>query len=120
MGHRTMQTYGGSCHCGAVRFEIDTDFPELTMCDCSICRRKNALMVKVHESHFRLLSGATNLTEYQFHTRTARHFFCNVCGIYPFHRKRVTPDNLGINVFCLENFDPAGIPVRQAIGAAMD
>ena len=58
MGSRSMQKYEGSCHCGAVRFEIETDFPELTMCDCSICRRKNALMVKVHESKFRLLSGS--------------------------------------------------------------
>ncbi len=119
MGSRPLQTCHGSCHCGAVRFEIDTDFPELTMCDCSICRRKNALMVKVHESRFRLLAGGESLTEYQFHTRTARHFFCKVCGIYPFHRKRVTPDCLGINVFCLEGFDPAGIPVRQTVGAGM-
>ena len=117
--NRPLRTWSGSCHCGAVRFEIDTDFPELTMCDCSICRRKNALMVKVHESHFRLLDGDDALTEYQFHTRTARHFFCRVCGIYPFHRKRVTPDFLGINVHCLHDFDPAGIPVRQAVGAAM-
>jgi len=119
MGTRPRQTYFGSCHCGAVRFEIDTDFPELTMCDCSICRRKNALMVKVSESGFRLLAGQESLTEYQFHTKTARHYFCKVCGIYPFHRKRVTPDHLGVNVFCLDNFDPAGIPVRQAVGASM-
>lgn len=119
MGSRPLQKYEGSCHCGAVRFEIETDFPELTMCDCSICRRKNALMVKVHESKFRLLAGEESLTEYQFHTKTARHFFCKVCGIYPFHRKRVTPDNLGINVHCLEGFEPSGIPVRQAVGAAM-
>ena len=99
MGSRPMQKYTGSCHCGSVRFEITTDFPELTMCDCSICRRKNALMVKVHESMFILLKGAEALTEYQFHTRTARHFFCKICGIYPFHRKRVTPDYVGINVF---------------------
>ena len=33
--------------------------------------------------------------------------------------KRVTPDGFGINVFCLDDFDPAGIPVRQAVGAAM-
>jgi hypothetical protein len=26
-----------------VRFAVITDFPELTTCDCSICRRKNAL-----------------------------------------------------------------------------
>ncbi len=116
---RPLQTCTGSCHCGAVQFEIDTDFPELTMCDCSICRRKNALMVKVHESRFRLIAGEDALTEYRFHTHTARHFFCRTCGIYPFHRKRVTPDYFGINVHCLHEFDPAGIPVRQAVGAAM-
>ena len=116
---RPLATYRGSCHCGAVVFEIATDFPELTMCDCSICKRKNALMVKVHERDFRLLAGAELLTEYRFNTMTARHFFCSVCGIYPFHRKRVTPDFLGINVHCLEGFVPEGIPVRQAIGSTM-
>jgi hypothetical protein len=119
MDTRPMRKYLGSCHCGAVRFEIETDFPELTMCDCSICRRRNALMVKVHESRFKLLAGAESLTEYRFHSATARHFFCKVCGIYPFHRKRVSPDHFGINVHCLDGFDPAGIPVRRAIGAAM-
>ena len=119
MNTRPLKTWRGSCHCGGVRFEIETDFPELTMCDCSMCRRRNALMVKVHESRFRLIAGEDLLTEYQFHTRTARHFFCKVCGIYPFHRKRVTPDNLGVNVFCLEGFNPEGISVRQAVGAAM-
>lgn len=119
MTARAEQTLQGSCHCGAVRFEVTTDFPELTRCDCSICRRKNALMVKVHERQFRLLAGEDELTEYRFHTHTARHYFCKVCGIYPFHRKRVTPDFFGINVHCLEGFDPAGIPVRQAVGAAM-
>src|SRR3954470_10365777 len=119
MGSRPLQKYAGSCHCGAVRFEIETDFPELTTCDCSICRRKNALMVKVHQDRFRLLSGADELAEYQFHTRTARHFFCRTCGIYPFHRKRVTPVFFGINVLCLENFTAEGIPVRATVGAGM-
>jgi hypothetical protein len=111
--------FTGTCHCGAVRFEIESDFAELTTCDCSICRRKNALMVKVHESKFVLLAGAEDLTEYRFHTHTARHYFCRVCGIYPFHRKRVTPDHFGVNVFCLENFDPTVIPVRATIGKGM-
>ncbi|GLK87871.1 GFA family protein [Pseudomonas turukhanskensis] len=119
MGHRPLQQYQGSCHCGAVRFQIETDFPELTQCDCSICRRKNALMVAVHESRFQLLAGEDALTEYQFNTHVARHFFCKVCGIYPFHRKRSMPDHFGINVFCLEDFDPTGIHVRQAVGKGM-
>jgi hypothetical protein len=116
---RQIETYRGSCHCGAVRFEIQTDLAELTTCDCSICRRKNALMVRVHESAFRLESGLDALSEYQFHTHAARHYFCRICGIYPFHRKRVTPDYYGVNVFCLDDFDPAGIPVRATVGAGM-
>jgi hypothetical protein len=116
---RPERRHEGACHCGAVRFAITSDFPELTICDCSICRRKNALMVKVHESKFELLAGEDQLTEYRFHTRTASHFFCKVCGIYPFHRKRVTPDYIGVNVFCLHQFEPDGIPVRATDGKGM-
>lgn len=76
-------------------------------------------MVKVHESHFRLLAGQESLALYQFHTLTAQHFFCRTCGIYPFHRKRMAPDSYGINVFCLDGFDPAGIPVRATVGAGL-
>ena len=114
-----MKTHKGSCHCQAVKFEIESDFSELTTCDCSICRRINALMVKVHESEFRILNGEGSLTSYQFHTHTAQPYFCKVCGIYPFHRKRVTPDYFGVNVFCLEDFDPADFPVRATDGVGM-
>jgi hypothetical protein len=32
----------------------------------------------------------------------------------------VTPDFFGVNVFCLEGFNPAGIPVRATDGAGME
>ena len=101
-----MKTFTGSCHCGAVRSEITSDFPELTTCDCSICRRKNALMVKVHESQFKLLSGGDLLNMYQFHTFTAKHYFCSVCGIYTHHKRRSNPNELGVNVACLVGMSP--------------
>ena len=119
MATREQQTCRGSCHCGAVVFQIVSDFPELTTCDCSICRKKNALMVKVHESNFKLLEGENALSEYQFHTHTARHFFCKHCGVYPFHRKRTAPDNYGINVFCLVNASFDDVPVRETGGSAL-
>jgi hypothetical protein len=119
MTERQRERYAGRCHCGAIRFEVVTDFPELTTCDCSMCRRRNALMVKVHENDFRLLSGEQALGAYRFHTFTATHYFCRTCGIYPFHRKRVTPNHFGINVACLDGFDPTGIPVRATVGAGM-
>tara|TARA_R110001592_G_scaffold45303_1_gene144913 strand:- start:607 stop:954 length:348 start_codon:yes stop_codon:yes gene_type:complete len=114
-----MTKYRGSCHCGAVQFEIEGEFNEITICDCSICQRKNAKMLKVHESGFKLLAGEELLTDYQFNTRTAHHYFCKVCGIYPFHRKRTAPDSYGINVFCLDDFDQSGIPVRNSKGSTL-
>ncbi len=116
---KTKQTYSGNCHCGAVEFKILTTVTELTTCDCSICIRKNAVMLKVHESEFELIKGADSITEYQFHTATARHYFCNVCGIYPFHRKRVTPDYYGINIGCLADFQSTDVPVRETNGSKM-
>lgn len=114
-----MPRYQGSCHCGAVTFAIDATFAELTTCDCSLCARKNAVMGQVHESQFELLTGANELTLYQWNTRVAKHYFCKHCGIYPFHRKRSAPDSYGINVNCLEGFEPDAVPLRRADGKTM-
>ena len=114
-----MPRYSGSCHCGAVTFRIDAEIAELTTCDCSLCTRKNALMAKVHESGLEILSGKDVLSLYQWNTRRAEHYFCSRCGIYTFHRKRSEPDHYGLNVFCLENFDPASVPVRATEGVGM-
>ena len=110
----------GAGHCGAVRIETDSDVTELTTCDCSLCRGRNALMIRVHESAFRLIRGAEVPAKYRLHTHTTQHFFCRICCIYPCHRKRVTPEYYGINVFCPEDVDPEGIPVRATAGATMD
>lgn len=114
-----MQTYRGSCHCGAIRFEIDTDFTEFTKCDCSLCRKKNAVMTKVHEKQFRLIAGEAFLATYQWNTMIARHHFCSKCGIYTFHRKRAQPDHYGINVYCLDGVDLSAIPVVAVDGLTM-
>ena len=109
----------GSCHCGAVRFRVAAPIAELTTCDCSLCVKKNALMAKVPETALELLAGGDHLTRYQWNTRRAQHFFCKACGIYVFHRKRAAPDHYGVNVFCLDDFDPASVPVRATEGANM-
>ena len=114
-----MQTCQGSCHCGAIKFEIDIDFTEFTKCDCSLCRKKNAVMAKVHESQFRLIQGDQNLGLYEWNTNTAKHHFCKECGIYTFHRKRVSPDFFGINVFCLDNIDISNVPIIEVDGQSM-
>ncbi|MDE1179105.1 GFA family protein [Paraburkholderia sp.] len=114
-----MRNYLGSCHCGAVKFTITADVRELTTCDCSICARKNALMTKVSERELHITEGEEFLTLYQWNTGRAKHYFCSRCGIYTFHRKRAAPDHFGVNVYCLEGFDPSLVPTRKTAGASM-
>jgi hypothetical protein len=114
-----MPRYSGSCHCGAVTFTIDAEITELTTCDCSLCVKKNALMTKVPEAALTILTGADLLSLYQWNTQRAKHYFCSKCGIYTFHRKRAAPDHFGVNVHCLDGFDPASVPVRRTAGADM-
>ena len=114
-----MAVWRGSCHCGAVRYTVEADITELTRCDCSLCRRKNALMAQVPESALTITQGEADLTLYQWNMHIARHYFCRHCGIYTFHRKRSAPDHYGVNVFCLEGFDPSSVRVRAAEGANM-
>lgn len=114
-----MQVFEGSCHCGTVRFRVTAAVTEITTCDCSLCSMRNALMLKVPEQALTLLKGEESLTLYQWNTRRAKHYFCRHCGIYVFHRKRAAPDHFGVNVFCLEGFDHASVPVRATEGANM-
>jgi hypothetical protein len=111
--------YHGSCHCGAVRFTVDADITDIYQCDCSLCRKKNARMTTVHESRLTITQGEDRLGLYQWNARIARHHFCTVCGIYTFHRKRSMPDHYGVNVYCLDDYDPLTLPVRQAEGVSM-
>ena len=89
-----MPTHHGSCHCGAVTFRIEGEITESYTCDCSLCRKKNALMAKVPQDRLTITSGEDKLSLYQWNTRVAKHYFCKLCGIYPFHRKRSNPDRV--------------------------
>ncbi len=96
----------GGCHCGAVRFEAALpEVVEAQACNCSICERTGFIHIIVPESRFRLLQGAERLTAYSFNTHTARHLFCDVCGIKSFYRPRSNPDGWSVNARCL---DPGG------------
>lgn len=96
-------TYRGSCHCGAVRFEVEApERPVCTDCNCSICSKSGYLHLIVPKSKFALLSGAESLTTYTFNTGVAQHKFCKSCGIKSFYIPRSNPDGYDVNLRCLE------------------
>lgn len=98
-----MTVHTGSCHCGAVRFEVEAPADlQVTECNCSICSRSGYLHLIVSREAFRLLSGEDQLTTYTFDTHEARHKFCKTCGIKSFYIPRSHPDGYSVNVRCLE------------------
>jgi len=114
------QTYRGSCHCGNVRFEIYAELDQVRVCDCSMCRRRGALLHRVDETSFRLLSPLGDLTLYQWHTKTAKDYFCPTCGIQPFRRPRTAPHQWSVNVRCLEGVDVDALPITYTHGSRLD
>jgi hypothetical protein len=107
----------GGCHCGRVRFEVEAPSqPRIERCNCSICEMTGFLHLIVPVGRFRLLSGDEVLTEYRFHTGTARHLFCSVCGVKPFYVPRSHPDGYSVNARCLDGGPIAGAEVHPFDG----
>ena len=98
--------YKGSCHCGTIKFEIETNLELVKQCNCSICRRKYAKMGMASKDDIKITEGKDSLSVYQFATNVAKHFFCKNCGIYTHHQRRSDPNGIGFNIGCLDEIDP--------------
>ena len=108
--------HAGSCHCGAVKFTValPDGLIDPRRCNCSMCRRRGAVVASVPLKGLRVEEGEDFLSMYQFNTRTAKHYFCSHCGIYTHHQRRSDPTLYAFNIACLEGVDPfvlAKVPV---------
>jgi hypothetical protein len=101
-------TLNGACHCAGVRFivTLTEGFSSARRCTCSICRMRGAVAVTSTPGDFRLIAGQALIATYRFNTKSAEHHFCSCCGIYTHHKRRSNPDQLGVNVACLEGVSP--------------
>ena len=111
----------GSCHCGAVKFEVTANIEGLAECNCSICSRVGWKLAFVPEAGFALKSGEGALQDYQFGKHHTHHLFCKTCGVRSLSWGN---DNDGgktyaVNARCLEGFDHAALPIQQFDGASL-
>ena len=104
--------HNAACHCGAVQFTVrlTDEFNTIRRCSCSYCRMRGAVAASAPLDGIDFVKGEENLTLYQFNTGTAKHYFCRTCGIYTHHQRRSNPNELGINVACLEGISPFDFP----------
>jgi hypothetical protein len=113
------RTYHGSCHCGAIRFSFSTSEDILSgcRCNCSICRRKGAVMSdRYFPPESVKLEVHGELGRYQFADHDVNHYFCKRCGIYPFHDAKSNPGHYRINLGCVEEVDPLALEIRLIDG----
>lgn len=101
----------GGCHCGAVRFEVHAPMIKLLRCNCSICFKKGGLIFRVPSEQFKLLQGEDQLRLYQFNTKTASHYFCQICGFHPYSNPRINPAHTSVNTHCLDDQDFTGVQI---------
>ncbi len=103
-----MIKYKGNCHCGNINFSFEHNKIESGLrCNCSICRRKGAVMSEftLTPAEIEIKAKQDVLSVYQFDTKVAKHYFCNTCGIYPFHETMRIPGNYRVNLGCIDNID---------------
>jgi hypothetical protein len=116
-----MMPFTGSCHCGAVAYEVDEDPPRKAMaCNCSICRRQAALHHFTTPDKFALKGSRDALSTYFFNRHAIAHHFCTTCGCTPFAEGK-TPDGkamVEINLRCADGIDPDTLELSYYDGAA--
>ena len=107
----------GSCHCGAVRWELDERPEGATACNCTVCRRYGVLWAYDYQDEGIRVSGATRSyvrgESIEFH-------FCPVCGCVAFWRSRQPDDDarrrIAVNLRLAEPEAVASVPIDHFDG----
>jgi hypothetical protein len=95
----------GSCLCGAIRYEIDTELGEFGYCHCRSCQKASgtahAANAPVDRTHFKLLVGDAALKEFESSPGKFR-CFCGECGSPIYAYLEATPNVLRIRLGSLD------------------
>ena len=70
-----------TCHCKKVHIELklENGIGELVRCNCSLCKRRGAIMAKIKLENLKILKGKDQLSVYKFGKKQhAEHFFVKI------------------------------------------
>jgi hypothetical protein len=117
------RTYHGSCHCGAVRYEVDLDLAAGgARCNCSWCAKDRTWSAAVKPEAFRLLTDPAAMADYTFGSHSVHHTFCRTCGIHACGHGELEAMGgafVTVALACLDDADTAALaeaPVAYADG----
>lgn len=111
----TTRTLRGSCHCGAVRFQVQADLAHgASRCNCSVCTKLGALGSIVKPDAFELLSEQAALSSYEWGHKISKRYFCKSCGTYCYasgHLAEVGGDFVSFNYNTIDELEIGDLPV---------
>jgi len=114
MDTTNVKKHEGSCHCGAVRFEVTLDATKGTRCNCSICTKTGIVGGLVKPDAFKLLQGEDSLGSYEWGHKVAKRRFCKHCGVQCFgsgYLEVIGGDFVSVNLSCLDDVDVGEVKI---------
>jgi hypothetical protein len=109
-----VKKHAGSCHCGAVKFQVEIDATKGSQCNCSICAKLGATGATVKPAAFRLLTGEASLGTYEWGAKISKRFFCKNCGVYCYgagHLAQLGGDYVSVNLNCLDDVELSALKI---------
>ena len=109
-----------SCHCGAVRLEINRKPRSVTECTCSICHRYGARWAYYTRKSVRVINTDDALVAYLWGDKTIEFYHCKHCGCVT-HYESIEKDDdsrIAVNARTMLPVDIADVPVRTFDGAS--
>lgn len=113
-----MSTISGSCHCGAVSFELAQKPLQLVDCNCSICRRLGALWGHVPITAVTVQQQTDNTIAYVHGDKMLAFHTCKHCGCTT-HWESLTADgeHMAVNFRMCQPETVAAFQIRKFDGA---
>ena len=105
----------GSCHCGAIRFEIKGEIYGFRHCHCHTCRKIHGTVfgssALTASEGFTVTAGDPSLERYES-SPGKRRCFCKHCGSHVFAYYEDDPSFIVLRLWTLEDF-PASRPMAH-------
>ena len=112
-----MPLYKGTCHCNAVEFEVETDLAGGLQCDCSLCKRKNAVMHRVPKEQFRLVGPRADALPMEYARR--RTLFLQALRHLHAPSAAHAADSIAVNVGCIDDVNARKLEITFAEGSKL-
>lgn len=107
-----------SCHCGAIRLEINQELKSVTECNCSICRRLGAQWAYFRPDEVKVVSTGEGTGIYMWNDKEIEFHHCRNCGCTTHYESLGENPRRAVNARLIAIEHVKGTPVRRFDGAS--